>query len=61
MTTSRNGPPKGDVIMFTTDRDDDWELYTIRPDGTGLRPPYQFAWQRRAFHLVRRWRVGRLQ
>ena len=23
--------------MFTTDRDDDWELYTIRPDGTGLR------------------------
>ena len=29
--------PKGDVIMFTTDRDDDWELYTIRPDGTGLR------------------------
>ena len=29
--------PKGDVIMFTTDRDDDWELYTIRPDGTGIR------------------------
>ena len=29
--------PKGDVIMFTTDRDDDWELYTIRTDGTGLR------------------------
>ena len=23
--------------MFTTDRDDDWEFYTIRPDGTGLR------------------------
>jgi TolB protein len=29
--------PKGDVIMFTTDRDNDWELYTIRPDGTGVR------------------------
>jgi TolB protein len=29
--------PKGDVIMFTTDRDNDFELYTIRPDGTGLR------------------------
>ena len=23
--------------MFTSDRDDDFELYTIRPDGTGLR------------------------
>jgi Tol biopolymer transport system component len=29
--------PKGDAIMFTTDRDNDFELYTIRPDGTGLR------------------------
>jgi TolB protein len=29
--------PKGDAIMFTTDRDGDFELYTIRPDGTGLR------------------------
>src|SRR5450432_2857715 len=29
--------PKGDVIMFTTDRDADFELYTIRPDGAGLR------------------------
>jgi TolB protein len=29
--------PKGDGIMFTTDRDGDFELYTIRPDGTGLR------------------------
>ena len=23
--------------MFTTDRDGDFELYTVRPDGTGLR------------------------
>jgi Tol biopolymer transport system component len=29
--------PKSDVIMFTSDRDGDFELYTIRPDGTGLR------------------------
>ena len=30
--------PKGDVILFTTDRDGgDFELYTSRPDGTGLR------------------------
>src|SRR5450432_1300930 len=29
--------PKGDTIMFTTDRDNEFELYTIRPDGTGLR------------------------
>ncbi len=30
--------PKGDAIMFTSDRDGgDFELYTIRPDGTGLR------------------------
>ncbi|HYL34502.1 MAG TPA: hypothetical protein VEV17_01170 [Bryobacteraceae bacterium] len=26
-----------DVIMFTSDRDGDFELYSIRPDGTGLR------------------------
>jgi Tol biopolymer transport system component len=29
--------PKGDVIMFTSFRDGDFDLYTIRPDGTGLR------------------------
>jgi Tol biopolymer transport system component len=29
--------PKSDAIIFTTDRDGDFELYTIRPDGTGLR------------------------
>ena len=31
--------PKGDVIMFTSDRDgdEDFRLYLIRPDGTGLR------------------------
>jgi Tol biopolymer transport system component len=28
--------PKENVILFTTDRDGDFELYTIRPDGTGL-------------------------
>jgi Tol biopolymer transport system component len=26
-----------DVIMFTSDRDGDFELYSIRPDGSGLR------------------------
>jgi TolB protein len=31
--------PKGDSIMFTSDRDgdEDFRLYLIRPDGTGLR------------------------
>jgi Tol biopolymer transport system component len=29
--------PKGDVIMFTSDHDGDFELYTVRPDGTGLK------------------------
>jgi Tol biopolymer transport system component len=30
--------PKGDVIMFTSDREGErFKLYTIRPDGTGLR------------------------
>jgi TolB protein len=29
--------PKGDVILFTSDRDGDFELYTVRPDGSGVR------------------------
>jgi Tol biopolymer transport system component len=30
--------PKGDEIAFASDREDhDWEIYAIRPDGTGLR------------------------
>src|SRR4029434_7613840 len=29
--------PKGDRIAFTSDRDGDYEIYTIRPDGTELR------------------------
>jgi Tol biopolymer transport system component len=29
--------PKGDAIMFTSDRDGDFELYTVRPDGTGMK------------------------
>jgi Tol biopolymer transport system component len=29
--------PNGDLITFTSDRDGDFKLYTIRPDGTGLR------------------------
>jgi dipeptidyl aminopeptidase/acylaminoacyl peptidase len=38
--------PKGDEISFSSDREDaDWEIYAIRPDGTGLRrithPPRQ--------------------
>ena len=28
--------PKGDLIAFTSNRDGDYEIYTIRPDGTGL-------------------------
>jgi Tol biopolymer transport system component len=29
--------PRGDAIAFASDRDKDWEIYVIRPDGTGLR------------------------
>ncbi|MBB3223099.1 TolB family protein [Pseudoduganella umbonata] len=29
--------PKGDLISFTSNRDGDYEIYTVRPDGTGLR------------------------
>jgi Tol biopolymer transport system component len=29
--------PKGDEIAFSSDRDGDWEIYVIRPDGTGVR------------------------
>lgn len=28
--------PRGDVIAFTSNRDGDYELYTIKPDGSGL-------------------------
>ena len=28
--------PKGDLIAFTSNRDGDYEIYAIRPDGTGL-------------------------
>jgi tricorn protease-like protein len=29
--------PKGDLIAFTRFSEDDYDIYTIRPDGTGLR------------------------
>ena len=29
--------PVGDLVMYTSDRDGDFELYTIRPDGTDRR------------------------
>jgi len=29
--------PKGDLIDFTSFRDGDFEIYTIRPDGSGVR------------------------
>ena len=29
--------PRGDWIAFTSKRDDDYEIYRIRPDGTGLQ------------------------
>jgi Tol biopolymer transport system component/alpha-beta hydrolase superfamily lysophospholipase len=29
--------PRGDVIAFTSFRDGDFDIYTIRPDGTGLQ------------------------
>jgi TolB protein len=28
--------PKGDLIAFTSKREDNYDLYTIKPDGTGL-------------------------
>jgi TolB protein len=29
--------PRGNLIAFTSWRDGDWDIYTIRPDGTGLK------------------------
>ena len=29
--------PKGDLIVFTRLSEDDYDIYTIRPDGTGLK------------------------
>ena len=29
--------PRGDLIMFSRQAQDDYEIYTIRPDGTGLK------------------------
>jgi TolB protein len=29
--------PRGDLIAFTSWRNDDFDIYTIRPDGTGLK------------------------
>jgi Tol biopolymer transport system component len=29
--------PKRDLIVITSNFDGDWELYTIRPDGTGVK------------------------
>ena len=29
--------PKGDLISFTSNRDGDYEIYTVRPDGSGLK------------------------
>jgi hypothetical protein len=29
--------PKGDVIEFTSFRDGDFEIYTVKPDGSGVR------------------------
>ena len=37
MRTFPSWSPKGDRIAFTSDRDGDYEIYTIRPDGTDLR------------------------
>jgi TolB protein len=39
-TGSDNFPawsPKGDLIAFTRFSEDDYDIYTIRPDGTGLK------------------------
>ena len=44
--------PKGDVITFTSRRDGDWELYTIRPDGTGLKRLTHESGQRRTRIVV---------
>jgi TolB protein len=31
--------PNGDLIAFTRFSEDDYDIYTIRPDGTGLKRP----------------------
>ena len=37
MTTSPSWSPNGDRIVFTSDRDGDFEVYTIKIDGTDLQ------------------------
>src|SRR6476659_8785763 len=36
-TSSQPGRPRGDRIAFASDRDGNFEIYTIAPDGKNLR------------------------
>ena len=51
--------PNGNRIAFTRFSDSDYELYTIKPDGTDA-PFDEHTGQRRALRLVTRRRVARL-
>ena len=40
--------PRGDLIMFSRQDDGDYEIYTIKPDGTGAQASHAQPRQRRA-------------
>lgn len=47
--------PRGDWIAFTSKRDGDYEIYRIRPDGSGLQRLTQCARQECSFQFLSRW------
>jgi WD40 repeat protein len=52
--------PKGNRIAFTSNRDGDYEIYTIRPDGSDLRRLTNTPGKRCSQFVVARRRVDRL-
>ena len=52
--------PRGDLIMFSRAAEGDYEIYTIKPDGTGVKRLTFSQGQRRAHGLVARRRIHRL-
>ena len=53
--------PRGDLIMFSRQAEGDYEIYTIKPDGTGVKRLTFSQRQRRAHGLVARRRAHRLR
>ena len=53
--------PADDLIMFTSDRDGDFELYTIQPDGSELQRLTNVPGNDAHFGLVFGWRMDGVQ